>query len=190
MARPARRHARAGRPIDVHVIPACAESGVLWKIHGGHGGAAWLPPAVAGWFTEIEQSTRAAFPADRRRRHPLRRVLGLAGHSSARQALLLPGPGRRRAGPAGARTGPDPGDARPAAGSGPQVPPPSRRPAPPRNVSFYQSLGFQIAGEQQAPDGGPVTWFTQTPRTPSSQGSRRCSGGAGSLPRTVTRGHG
>jgi hypothetical protein len=62
MARPARRHARAGRPIDVHVIPACAQSGVLWKIHGCHGGAAWLPPAVAGWFTEIEQSTRAAFP--------------------------------------------------------------------------------------------------------------------------------
>jgi len=39
---------------------------------------------------------------------------------------------------------------------------------PPRNVPFYQSLGFQIAGEQQAPDGGPVIWFVQTPRTPSS----------------------
>ena len=62
MARPDRRHARAGRAIDVHVIPACAESGVLWKIHGCDGGAAWLPPGVAGWFAEIEQSTRAAFP--------------------------------------------------------------------------------------------------------------------------------
>ena len=62
MARPAHRHARAGRAIDVHVIPACAESGVLWKIHGCDGGAAWLPPGVAGWSAEIEQSTRAAFP--------------------------------------------------------------------------------------------------------------------------------
>jgi hypothetical protein len=62
MARPARRHARAGRAIDVYVIPACAKSGVLWKIHGCDGGAAWLPPGVAGWSAEIEQSTRAAFP--------------------------------------------------------------------------------------------------------------------------------
>jgi len=99
---------------------------VLWKIHGCDGGAAWLPPGVAGWFAEIEQSTRAAFPADRRRRHPLRGVLGLAGA------------------------------------------PPSWRPAPPRNVPFYQSLGFQIVGEQQAPDGGPVIWFMPTPRPPSS----------------------
>ena len=36
------------------------------------------------------------------------------------------------------------------------------------NVPFYQSLGFQIVGEQQAPDGGPVIWFMQTPRTPPS----------------------
>jgi hypothetical protein len=40
MARPVRSHARAGRPIDVYVIPACAESSVLWKIHGCGGGAA------------------------------------------------------------------------------------------------------------------------------------------------------
>ncbi len=48
--------------IDVYVIPACAASGVLWKIHGCDGGAAGLPPGVAGRFAEIEQSTRAAFP--------------------------------------------------------------------------------------------------------------------------------
>ena len=37
-----------------------ARSGVLWKIHGYDGAAAWLPPAMAGRFCEIEQSTRAA----------------------------------------------------------------------------------------------------------------------------------
>ena len=37
---------------------------------------------------------------------------------------------------------------------GPTSAPPSWRPAPPRNVPFYQSLGFQIVGDQQAPDGG------------------------------------
>ena len=36
----------------------------------------------------------------------------------------------------------------------------------PRNVSYYQSLGFQIADEQQAPDGGPTIWFMQTARLP------------------------
>jgi GNAT superfamily N-acetyltransferase len=36
----------------------------------------------------------------------------------------------------------------------------------PRNVPFYQSLGFQIVDEQQAPDGGPTIWFMQTPRPP------------------------
>jgi len=51
---------------------------------------------------------------------------------------------------------------------GPTSAPPSWRPAPLRNVPFYQSLGHQIVGEQQALDGGPVIWFMQTPRTPSS----------------------
>src|SRR5215470_9033613 len=36
------------------------ELGVLWKIHGCDGGAAWLPPAVVERFAEIELATRAA----------------------------------------------------------------------------------------------------------------------------------
>ena len=36
--------------------------------------------------------------------------------------------------------------------------------ATPGNVAFYQSLGFQVVSQQQAPDGGPVIWFMQTPR--------------------------
>lgn len=36
----------------------------------------------------------------------------------------------------------------------------------PGNVPFYESLGFQVVGEQQAPGGGPLIWFMQTPRAP------------------------
>lgn len=42
------------------ILAPYAESGVLWKIGGCDGAAAWLPPGVAGRFAEIEQSTRAA----------------------------------------------------------------------------------------------------------------------------------
>ena len=34
----------------------------------------------------------------------------------------------------------------------------------PRNVAYYQSLGFRIVDEQRAPDGGPTIWFMQTAR--------------------------
>jgi predicted N-acetyltransferase YhbS len=37
----------------------------------------------------------------------------------------------------------------------------------PRNVPFYESFGFQVVGEQQAPDGGPAIWFMQTRPAPS-----------------------
>jgi hypothetical protein len=37
-----------------------AELGALWRIQSCDDGAAWLPPAVAGRYAEIEQSTRAA----------------------------------------------------------------------------------------------------------------------------------
>jgi len=52
----------------------------------------------------------------------------------------------------------------------------------PRNVPFYESLGFQVVGERQAPDAGPVIWFMQTPRAPSSAGPRRRRRRAGSSP--------
>ena len=39
--------------------------------------------------------------------------------------------------------------------------------ANPRTVPLYQSLGFQITGEQPAPDGGPTIWFMQTLRLPA-----------------------
>ena len=42
------------------ILTPYVESGVLWKIQGCDGGAAWLPPGVAERFVEIEQTTRAA----------------------------------------------------------------------------------------------------------------------------------
>ena len=54
------------------ILAPYVEFGVLWKIGGCDGGAAWLPPGVAGRFDEIEQSGRAAInpltaaPATRR----------------------------------------------------------------------------------------------------------------------------
>ena len=42
------------------ILTPYARSGVLWKIGGYDGAAAWLPPAMAGRFAAIEQATRAA----------------------------------------------------------------------------------------------------------------------------------
>lgn len=48
------------------ILTPYREFGVLWKIHGCDGGAAWLPPGVTGRFDEIEQSAPGGLqPADR-----------------------------------------------------------------------------------------------------------------------------
>jgi GNAT superfamily N-acetyltransferase len=150
------------------ILTPYAECGALWKIHGCDGGAAWLPPGLTGRFAEIEQSTRAA-------------INPLTSDSGARYAAFwdwldahLPGEpcwfldlvavapavqgqglgrslvthGLQQARADGCRAFLETGT--------------------PRNVPFYESLGFQIVDEQQAPDGGPVIWFMQTPRSPSS----------------------
>ena len=150
------------------ILTPYAESGVLWKIHGCHGGAAWLPPSAAGRFTEIEQATRAAITpltCDGGLRYAafwdwldghlpgepcwFLDLVGVAPAAQGRglgRALVMHGLQRAQADgcPAFLETGTL------------------------LNVPFYQSLGFQIVGEQQAPDGGPVIWFMQTPRTPPS----------------------
>jgi GNAT superfamily N-acetyltransferase len=149
------------------ILTPYVDVSVLWKIHGCDGGAAWLPPEVAERFAEIEQTTRAGI-------HPLTGDGGvryaafwdwLGAHLPAEpcwfldlvavaptaqgrglgRALVMHGVERARADgcPAFLETG------------------------TPRNVPFYESLGFQIVGEQRAPDGGPLIWFMQTPRTPS-----------------------
>jgi GNAT superfamily N-acetyltransferase len=146
------------------ILTPYLESGVLWKIHGCDAGAAWLPPEVTGRFAEIEQSTRAAInplTADGGARYAafwdwlgahvpgepcwFLDIVAVAPAAQGRglgRALVIHGVERARADgcPAFLETG------------------------NPRNVPFYQSLGFQIVDQQQAPDGGPVIWFMQTPR--------------------------
>jgi GNAT superfamily N-acetyltransferase len=150
------------------ILAPYAESGVLWKIGGCDGGAAWLPPGVAGRFAEIEQSTRAAINSltgdggaryaafwDWLDAHLPREpcwfldLVGVAPGAQGRglgRALVRHGLQRARADgcPAFLETG------------------------TPRNVPFYEGLGFRVVGAQQAPDGGPVIWFMQTPPAPSS----------------------
>ena len=66
----------------------------------------------------------------------------------------------------------------------------------PDNVAFYQSLGLQVVDEQQAPDGGPMIWFMQTPRLPGCSGQQiltsraaRVSGGRERLLRGARMAH-
>jgi len=146
------------------ILTPYLECGVLWKIHGCDGGAAWLSPGVTGRFDEIEQSARAAINLltddggaryaafwDWLGAHLPREpcwFLDLVAVAPAAQgqglgrALVTHGLNLARA------------DGCPA----------FLETSTPRNVPFYQSLGFQIADKQQAPDGGPVIWFMQTPR--------------------------
>jgi GNAT superfamily N-acetyltransferase len=150
------------------ILAPYAESGVLWKIGGQDGGAAWLPPGVAGRFAEIEQSTRAA-------------ISSLTGDGGARYAAfwdcldahlpgepcwfldlvgVAPGAQGRGLGQALVRHG--------LARARVDGCPAFLETGTPRNVPFYESFGFRVVGEQQAPDGGPVIWFMQTPPAPSS----------------------
>jgi GNAT superfamily N-acetyltransferase len=146
------------------ILTPYVESGVLWKMDGCDGGAAWLPPEVAGRFDDIEQSARAAI-------NPLTSDGGvryarfwdwLGAHLPGEPCWFLDlvavapaaqgrGLGRRLVthGLALARA-----DGCPA----------FLETSTPRNIPFYQSLGFQIVDEQQAPGGGPMIWFMQTPR--------------------------
>jgi GNAT superfamily N-acetyltransferase len=150
------------------ILTPYIESGVLWKIHGCDGGAAWLPPGVAARFAEIEQSTRAA-------------ISPLTGDGGARYAAFwdwldahLPGePCWFLDLVAVAPAAQGRGLGRALVTHGLQRARADRCPAfletgTPRNVPFYESLGFQTVAEQQAPDGGPVIWFMQTPRARSS----------------------
>jgi GNAT superfamily N-acetyltransferase len=164
------------------ILAPYAESGVLWKIGGCDGGAAWLPPGLAGRFAGIEQSTRAAISpltGDGGARYAafwdwldghlpggpcwFLDVVGVAPGAQGRglgRALVRHGLARARAGgcPAFLETGTA------------------------RNVPFYESLGFGVVGEQQAPGGGPVIWFMQTPPAPSSAAVPAPGRRAGSSP--------
>jgi GNAT superfamily N-acetyltransferase len=146
------------------ILAPYVESGVLWKIGGCDGGAAWLPPAVAARFAEIEQSTRAA-------------ISPLTGDGGARYAAFWDWLGDHLPGEpcwfldavAVAPAAQGRGLGRALVTHGVELAWADGCPAfletgTPRNVPFYQSLGFQVVDEQRAPDGGPMIWFMQTPQ--------------------------
>jgi GNAT superfamily N-acetyltransferase len=125
-----------------------------------------LPPAVAGRFDEIEQSARAA-------------INPLTDDGGVRYATFWDWLGAHLPGEpcwfldlvAVAPTAQGRGLGRRLVMHGLDLARADGFPAfletsTPRNVPFYQSLGFQIVDEQRAPDGGPMIWFMQTPRLP------------------------
>jgi GNAT superfamily N-acetyltransferase len=148
------------------ILTPYAELGILWKIHGCGAGAAWLPPAVAERFAEIDRATWAAInpltsdggaryaafwdwlgahvPAEPCWFLDVVAVAPAAQGQGLGRTLVRHGLERARADgcPAFLETG------------------------NPRNVPFYESLGFQTVDEKRAPDGGPTIWFMQTLRTP------------------------
>jgi len=157
------------------ILAPYVESGVLWKIGGCDGGAAWLPPAVAARFAEIEQSTRAA-------------ISPLTGDGGARYSAFWDWLGDHLPGEpcwfldavAVAPAAQGRGLGRALVTHGVELARADGCPAfletgTPRNVPFYQSLGFQVVDEQRAPDGGPMIWFMQTPRL-QGQVPQRLSG--------------
>jgi GNAT superfamily N-acetyltransferase len=146
------------------ILAPYAEFGVLWQVGGSDAGAAWLPPALAGRFAEIDQSVRAAINPETGDGGARYAALldWLAAHVPAEPCWFLdlvavaPAAQGRGLG----RTLVAHGLARARADGCPAF----LETANPRTLPLYQSLGFQITGEQPAPDGGPTIWFMQTLR--------------------------
>jgi GNAT superfamily N-acetyltransferase len=149
------------------ILAPYAKYGALWKAHDCAAGAAWLPPEVVSRLGELEPALRAAISPltmDGGRRYatfwdwldtlmptePCWFLDAVAVAPAAQgqglgRALVMHGLERARADrcPAFLETSTQ------------------------RNVAFYESLGFQVTGQQQAPDGGPVIWFMRAPRVPA-----------------------
>ena len=152
------------------IIAPYFELGVAWKVSdpgGDPGGgcvgfAAWLPPAEAARFAEIEITTRAA-------------VYGLTRDNGARysrfwdwiESNLPPEPcwlldlvGVRPdvQGRGIGRSLIAHGTERAAAAGQPAFLETGNE----SNVALYESLGFRVVRHEQAPDDGPMIWFMQT----------------------------
>jgi GNAT superfamily N-acetyltransferase len=146
-----------------HAIMApYVELGVAWQIGDALGCAAWLPPAEMAQFAEIEISTRPAI-------HRLTSDGGarydafwdwLDSHLPAEPCWLLdlvgvrPDAQGRGIGRALITHGVERAYA---AGQTAFLETGNRA-----NVARYESLGFRVVDEGQAPDGGPMIWFMQT----------------------------
>ncbi len=138
--------------------------GVVWQVGDSLGCAAWLPPAEAARFAEIEVTTRPAiYPLtdDEGARYStfwdwieshlppepcwLLDLVGVRSNAHGRgigTALIRHGIERAHAAglPAFLETG------------------------NPANVGLYESLGFHVVHRDHAPDDGPMIWFMQTDR--------------------------
>lgn len=143
------------------ILAPYVELGVAWQVGDALGCAAWLPPAQAAQFAEIEASTRPAInrvTSDGGARYAvfwdwidshlpdepcwLLDLVGVRPDMQGRgigRALITHGIERARAAgqPAFLETG------------------------NPANVARYVSLGFRVVAQQQAPDDGPMIWFMQ-----------------------------
>jgi GNAT superfamily N-acetyltransferase len=146
------------------ILAPYVEFGVLWKIAGCDGGGAWRPPGVTGRFDEIEESARPDI-------NPLTHDGGvryatfwdwLGAHLPSEPCWFLdavavaPAAQGRGLGRKLVMHGLDLARA--------DGCPAFLETGTPRNVPFYESLGFHIVDEQRAPDGGPRIWFMQTRR--------------------------
>jgi GNAT superfamily N-acetyltransferase len=136
--------------------------GVIWVVDDVRGAAVWLPPDEAARFLEIESATREAL-------RPLTDDGGarydrfwdwLGGHIPAEDCWFLDivavDPrarghglgkslvvhGRQRAHAAGQSAFLETSQA--------------------GNVPMYEHLGFHVAAEETAPDGGPTIWFMRS----------------------------
>ena len=144
------------------ILEPYIELGVAWKLPDYSGGAAWLAPAAADRFAEIDESTRPAIYALTRdggaryatfwdwlgshlpeEPHWLLDVVAVRPEAQRRglgRILIQHGLDLARAEglPAFLETGNQ------------------------ANLPLYESLGFRVVDQQHAPDGGPTIWFMQT----------------------------
>jgi GNAT superfamily N-acetyltransferase len=142
------------------------ELGVAWKVSapGGDalGFAAWLPPAEAARFAEIEVNTRGEI-------YGLTRDGGarygrfwdwIESHLPAEPCWLLDLVGVRpdAQGRGIGRALITHGTERAAAAGQPAFLETGNE----SNVAFYESLGFRVVRHDRAPDDGPMIWFMQT----------------------------
>ena len=147
------------------VMVVYVELGVVWKIGDCTGAAAWLPPMSTQMFSELEERTRPdinLLTDDAGVRYAefwdwlgahvpdepcwFLDILGVRPEAQGRGVgRWLVEHGLRLAAAAGLPAFLETGNE--------------------RNVTYYESFGFRIVDQQQAPGDGPTIWFMQTSAT-------------------------
>jgi GNAT superfamily N-acetyltransferase len=143
------------------IMAPYVELGVAWKIGDALGCAAWLPPAEAAQFAEIELATRDEInrlTSDGGARYA-KFWDWIESHLPAEPCWLLDLVGVRpdRQGLGIGRTLVTHGVKRAHAAGQPAFLETGNR----SNVALYEALGFRVVHHEPAPDGGPMIWFMQ-----------------------------